>query len=59
MEEEEVARKVAKILGPSSAAAKALARYDELKAQGLPTAIFRADGAWFVYEPPPASEGAP
>ena len=47
----DAARKVAYIIGPGSGAARALARYDELKAAGHPTHVILRNGWWLVKEP--------
>lgn len=47
---EEVQR-IARIVGPSSGHGKALAKYEERVAKGLPTAFYRADAAIIVGEP--------
>lgn len=47
----EVARRVARIMGPESAAAKAVARYDAVRAHGWDTRIIRTKTLWLVIEP--------
>ncbi len=48
-----LARRVARILGPQSGAARAVARYDELRSRGWVTWVICTDGVWLVAEPPP------
>lgn len=47
-----VARKVAAVLGPSSAAAAALRRYHELVSTGYWSEIVLSHGVWLVKEAP-------
>lgn len=44
----ELARRVAAVVGASSAAAAALRRYDALIADGRDARIIKIDGVWFV-----------
>ena len=53
MPSEDVAlcRKIAHIMGPSSSASKALARYEELIAAGFESDIISEKLGWLVKEP--------
>lgn len=46
--EEEGARRIAAIIGPASAAAKALETLDKARAEGLPAVIWREGKSWIV-----------
>lgn len=46
--EEDGARRVAEIMGPSSAAAAALKQLDAYRAEGFSAAITRRRGTWLV-----------
>lgn len=49
---EEIARKVAHVIGPSSAAALALDHLEKLREQGKEAEIFFTKGSWIVQETP-------
>lgn len=46
--EEDAARRIAHIVGPASAAARALETLDKARAKGLPAVIFRDGKTWVV-----------
>jgi hypothetical protein len=50
-DQSELARRVAHILGPASGAARAVERYDALRAAGHQTAIHNVQPYWLVKEP--------
>lgn len=47
----DLARRVAKIAGPASAAAEAVRRCEELRVLGFPAMIYRVGPLWLVSEP--------
>lgn len=47
-------RKVAHIVGPSSGAAQACAKYDELTAVGVKPVVVNAHGRWVVFPTDPS-----
>jgi hypothetical protein len=48
---EKLARSVAGVVGPQSAAAKALSRLRKIRADGHESYIIKVNGTWFVKEP--------
>lgn len=46
-----LARRVAHVMGPACAAAKAVARYDALAAQGFQSCVLNTAKSWWVQEP--------
>lgn len=48
MDDETLARMTAKVIGPNSGAAKALALLDRRRAAGEDVVIFEHDKAWYV-----------
>ncbi len=59
--EEDGARRIAQIVGPSSAAARALETLDKARAKGLDAVIFREGKSWIVANrrtPPTTQTGA-
>lgn len=48
MDDETLARMTAKVIGPNSGAAKALALLERRRAAGEDVAIFEYDKAWYV-----------
>ena len=51
------ARRVARILGPSSAAAQAVKRYDALKAASQPTRMLETKTMWLVEDAHQPTDG--
>lgn len=49
----DVARRIAYIMGPSSAAAQAVSRYDTIVSAGFPTKMILSGRSWLVQEPKP------